>query len=559
MAVGTLTFRYTEMLLLSSLVCILCFRICKYVKGLIGLVLMFFCYLSVIPLKLMLFSYIDPYDISRFIGFSVAISSMYLLCSISINSLKHNKVLNVLIIAFLLLPIFLTWSYYFVSGAWISADTVVALLQTNFREIIEFLMDSVNSYSIIGLFVFIAIVLLLSYLFSTKCLENKIRRKSLILFLLPWVFLTYKCSDNLLTNIIVDTRNYIKSYDAFVSAQEERKHNIDSNIKNMKGLSMGNKGIYVVVIGESQLKDNMSAYGYNKTTTPWLDEFKKEKNVVFFTNAYSCHAYTTVSLAYALTAKNQYNELDAKDAVSLIEVANALNFDTVWISNQTRYSLADNPITVIASSAKQQIWNNNSAETCYTVYHDEIILDSIDKLSLSDNMLIFVHMMGNHFVYSERYPKKFNIFGDTRLVDRYDNSIVYNDYVMENLVSRVSKLPNFKALMYFSDHGEDIKNQTRHDVNKFTFDMTRVPMYVYFSDEFIEANPEIYDNMNHNKDNVFTNDLVFDVIMGMMGTRIPNIYDEANDLTSKYYNKDVRRFKTLYGKRFITEDEKLSI
>jgi len=35
--------------------------------------------------------------------------------------------------------------------------------------------------------------------------------------------------------------------------------------------------VYVIVIGEAQNKTHMSAYGYTKQTTTWLESIEKDK------------------------------------------------------------------------------------------------------------------------------------------------------------------------------------------------------------------------------------------------------------------------------------------
>ena len=57
----------------------------------------------------------------------------------------------------------------------------------------------------------------------------------------------------------------VQELDAFKSKLEERK----SLIASLEGLSdQGRRGLYVVIVGESQTRDRMSAYGYEKDTTP---------------------------------------------------------------------------------------------------------------------------------------------------------------------------------------------------------------------------------------------------------------------------------------------------
>ena len=142
---------------------------------------------------------------------------------------------------------------------------------------------------------------------------------------------TGRIGDNFVTTIYLEAKKYQANYNEYIKLAEVRKQRL-SNI--IQANNAGESGIYVLVIGESQNRTRMSAYGYHLETTPWLNEMKQNKNLLLFQNAYSCHVQTVPALTYALTAKNQYNSLDLKEAVSLIDVANATGYQTVWLSNQ---------------------------------------------------------------------------------------------------------------------------------------------------------------------------------------------------------------------------------
>lgn len=149
--------------------------------------------------------------------------------------------------------------------------------------------------------------------------------------------------------------------------------------QNLSFSENNKKGIYVLVIGESQNRLHMSVYGYGRETTPWLNQQHNENpDFLLFTQAYSCHTHTVPTLTYALTAKNQYNEISLENAVSIIEMAKAAGYHTAWISNQVQYSAWDTPITVIASEAEQQIWlNKNVGETTKTNFYDEKVVNGL--------------------------------------------------------------------------------------------------------------------------------------------------------------------------------------
>ena len=111
----------------------------------------------------------------------------------------------------------------------------------------------------------------------------------------------------------------------------------------------------------------MSAYGYHRPTTPWLQSIKNQHGFLLFDNAYSCHSHTVPVLTYALTAKNQYNTLPLEQAA---------DFHTVWISNQVKYGAWDTPVSVIADQSQTQYWlNGHLGETTQTTHFDLSLVD----------------------------------------------------------------------------------------------------------------------------------------------------------------------------------------
>ena len=267
---------------------------------------------------------------------------------------------------------------------------------------------------------------------------------------------------------------------------------------------------------------------------------------------------TVPALSYALTAKNQYNSLDLKEAVSLIDVANAAGYQTVWLSNQMRYGLWDTPVTVIAGAAGRQVWINShvtqNAANAPADYQDIELVRRLQDLRLSDKMLIVIHLMGNHIAYQKRYPAEYNKFKGEGKRSEYDNSILYNDYVMEELVKKVSAWPNFKGLVYVSNHSEGVAHDMNHNPDTFVFEMTYIPMYMYFSEVYRQKHPQKITSLRAAQNYYFTNDLIFNVMLGIMDIQNNTLYEPENDLTSPRYDHDLNRFMTMYGKRKITED-----
>ena len=69
-----------------------------------------------------------------------------------------------------------------------------------------------------------------------------------------------------------------------------------------------------------------------------------------------------------------------------------------------------------------------------------------------------------------------------------------------------------------------------------------------FSDDYIEHHYNILQELRVHKDSRFTNDLLYNTMLGIMGIIVPADYEEQNDLTNKNYDTDKERFRTLHGK-----------
>ena len=488
-----------------------------------------------------------------FLAISILVSSNI------VNNLKFRLLVSSFLVLVTSVPVLLIWAYYFSSHAFLTVESCMAILQTNPSEAWQYVNDHSSMVGVIGVAVVLAGGASVLRGIQTSAIKKLTPKWQFVLCLLLLVdlLLIYRTRENIIGNLIYDTRVYASQYESYKKNREERMENL-SSLPDLA--NKGNPGIYVLVIGESETRDRMSLYGYDRDTTPFLNSIKEAENVIVFDKAWSCANDTVSALTYALTNKNQYNDVDLNKAFSLVEVANAAGYNTVWISNQVQYGLADTPITAIASEAKQQIWLRDKVGHMkdgryldVPDYYDERVVPSIDELEVSDKMLIVIHIMGSHNSYKVRYPDKFAKFsGDDS--DEYDNSVLYTDYVLENILDKVNEMPTFKGLVYFSDHGEGIDDHVGHDNNNFTYQMTRIPLFMYVSSSFMKDRHDDYVNLLHHRNSYFTNDLVFETMLGLMGIYDSNICSIDNVITTKQYNSNINRFYTSYGKRKIECD-----
>lgn len=449
-------------------------------------------------------------------------------------------------------PTLIFWGYYYTEHGWLNAMGGFALLQTHFSEVVSYLQSRISMHVALCVAIFLIAT-------GFVCVESQYiawvpestteHIAEVVFFVLLNAGLLFRGRENLLSETYRETRAFAMQYEHFNKNVEDRKQRMQDVLHFEKD---GNPGIYVLVIGESANRDHMSAYGYSLETTPWLASLKDDSRMLLFSNGYSCHCFTVPTLSYALTAKNQYNAMDLKDAVSLIEVANAAGYETAWISTHARYSAWNTPYSVIAEASAQKIWIPDD--------FDMALVEAIDHLKITDRMLLIFHVMGSHLSYHDRYPKTFDHFhtlGRHPQYDEYDNSILYNDYVMQKLTEKISALPNFQCMLYFSDHS--VLVDEGHDIgfDQFAYGKTRIPFYIFVSPKFQKERPESYERLRSVQRATITNDLVFNTMLGLMNVRLTREYEPENDLTSNRYNTDISRFYTMHGNHAIVDDPAL--
>lgn len=84
--------------------------------------------------------------------------------------------------------------------------------------------------------------------------------------------------------------------------------------------------------------------------------------------------------------------------------------------------------------------------------------------------------------------------------------------------------------------------------------MVRIPLVIFVSENYRANNPDVVEALYAHRSNVFTNDLIYDAMLGMMSVRVENGYEAENDISSSSYDADSSRFLTLYGERKIVDE-----
>ena len=79
-----------------------------------------------------------------------------------------------------------------------------------------------------------------------------------------------------------------------------------------------------------------------------------------------------------------------------------------------------------------------------------------------------------------------------------------------------------------------------------TYDMVRIPFFIYLSPAYTRLYPDTAQALRQNEHKVFTNDLMYDTISGVL--HLPNTdYEPKFDLSSSAYDLKPADARTKYG------------
>lgn len=208
--------------------------------------------------------------------------------------------------------------------------------------------------------------------------------------------------------------------------------------------------VVVLAIGESSRRKNFSIYGYDRRdTNPAL---QKERGLHLL-NGIAKRGSTLYALPQILE----------KEGIKLPAIVSKVGIPTVCYVN---YTLYDN----CAAVGETKVSNCRHGGKCY----DEDVIPLLEadlKTYVSGYRLVVLHLGGGSHgpVYGDRHPPEFQQFRPTcndadvanrctmeEIYNSYDNTILYADYVLGEIVGRLDRSGVPYVFMYLSDHGESL-------------------------------------------------------------------------------------------------------
>lgn len=306
----------------------------------------------------------------------------------------------------------------------------------------------------------------------------------------------------------------------------------------------------MLVIGETSRADNWQLYGYHRPTNPVLS---KTEGLTVFTDYMSQSNTTHKSVPILLSLADAEDYTILYRTKGIMQAFREAGYHTAFISNQQRnHSFID--------------FLGEQADYCLFL-HDSLSRNADDiellkplrqqiKQNRGKRTFIVLHTYGSHFSYADRYPKAMRHFTPDhydgakakyrlQLVNAYDNTIVHTDFLIGKVISTLSSGGGSAAMLFTSDHGEDIFDDQRHlflHASPFpSYYQLHVPLIAWTSPTYRIRHAEIAQSLISNSHKQAESNSVFHTLLSLGGVATQYRNDSLS-LASPSYTPHRRLF-----------------
>ena len=370
--------------------------------------------------------------------------------------------------------------------------------------------------------------------------------------------LTFICLIFVLSNVVKPKYSFLRSYfpfqylhNAYIFLFAQDKDFIKEDI-SLKYDFIDNSDedvLGVLVLGESARYSNFGINGYKRDTTPNLD---KVENLVNY-KAIACSNNTFLSVPCMLSRFGEKDLAKVEKETSALSILTKLGFDTLWMGTQsiTKY-YRNKPGGSFYDEVKFHMIPGGSLVFLPNDLDEKMLPYLEQNLQENGKRFIVMHSTGSHWNYSARYPEEFEKYtpaidvnakidasGCSReeLINSYDNSILYTDYFLSEVIKRLKDKNAF--LVYASDHGESLGEGGRltHGMDGYFKEQREVPVMIWFSEKYKKNHPKKWESVKSFKDKIISHDYIFHSILDCTGIESKMI-DKSLSLCRKINNSN---------------------
>lgn len=302
--------------------------------------------------------------------------------------------------------------------------------------------------------------------------------------------------------------------------------------------------IYIMVIGETSRAMNWQLEGYDRPTNPKLSQ---RRGLTFFKKTFSESNTTHKSVPMLLSHITACDFDSINKVKSILEAFREANFKTTFISNQApNHSYTQH----FGEQADNTIYMQDTLGR-HRYDHEMLpIVAGCIADTTAQKQFIVIHSYGSHFKYAERYPPAMacytpddclEVSSRSRdvLINAYDNTILYTDYWLDRLFEMLEQSDCMSAVLYASDHGEDILDDHRerflHASPTPTGYQLHVAMLSWLSTNYRQSYPHKQECLqSYHNTQVSSTATMFNTMLDLAGIATP-YYNSRQSLASDDY------------------------
>ena len=347
----------------------------------------------------------------------------------------------------------------------------------------------------------------------------------------------------------------------FASAQsghilkEIKRSSFEASIDSCKYISPH----IVLIIGESYNKHHSSLYGYQLSTAPLQQKRLQQGELFLFTDVVTPWNITS-NVFIDMFSLWEYGCRQHISQYPLFPILfQRAGYKVTFFSNQyllkgfgkgstsqvSHFFLADMELSNSLFSYR------NRKSSKYDLGLFTQIKNYMKDVVRPAYTLDIVHLKGQHFEYSARYPHSLSAFsiGDYRkrtlpkdakqVVMHYDNATRYNDMVLDSLLSLYEKEETI--VLFVADHGEEVYDELAIYGRLFqeptavqAHNEYEVPMWIWCSESYRQNHPDIILNIKQSQSKPFMTDGLPQILLSLAGVSC-QWKTENRDLLSPTY------------------------
>ena len=300
--------------------------------------------------------------------------------------------------------------------------------------------------------------------------------------------------------------------------------------------------LFVLVVGETARAANFSLGGYERDTNPEL----RAERVTYFSRVTSCGTSTARSLPcmFSPLTRTAFKPSRDRHSEGLLDVLGHAGLEVHWISNNSGCK------GVCDGIGRESVEDDETNELCnHGDCFDEVLIDHTMALAeqRANDLVVVLHQKGSHGpAYFRRYPPRFARyqpecrFDDLSQCSReeiqnsYDNSILYTDFVLAELIHTLAAMcDRDTAMLFVSDHGESL-GESGFFLHGLPYALapdvqTHVPMVFWMSDGFAARFEIDRARLAAAAPQPWSHDNLFHSVLGLLDVRTA-VYDPDLDL-----------------------------